>query len=259
MTRIPRLLTTFTGALLLCLSQLATISHAGINSLIIQIDVSGTTSPTPAVQPTVSGNFTYGITCTAPSGAAFQFPSIAPAGVNGPTPFSVMTGGGSVTAVTAANVCTVTQLTRPATPSGYVWGAPPPPVVLSNVFFGSPSAPFAASFANVLTLPTVTGIASPPGAGSVNCTGPAAANGTGICQATPNSGYRFAGFSTDGCGASSQTNPYTTSALTANCTVTAAFVSLAPTVVQTLDGWALLLLALLTAGIAGLCARRWQG
>lgn len=247
------------GTLLLLLLQLTSVSHAGINSLPIQIEVSAITSPTPAVQPTITGNFTFGITCVAPSGPAFQFPAIAPAGVSGPTPLTALTGGGTTTSVTSANVCTVTQLTRPTAPLGYVWAATPPPVAISNVFYGSPSAPFNASFANVLTLPTVTGIASPSEAGTVSCTGPAAANGTGLCQATANPGYRFAGFATTGCGAPSQSNPYTTSALTANCSVTATFVSLAPTVIPTLDGWALLVLALLTFGIAAACSRRGQG
>ncbi len=258
MTRTNRLLTRLAGAAFLCLMQLATISHAGISGVGIAINVSATTSPTPTVQPTLSGTFTYGIVCTAPTGAAFQFPRAVPATVNGATPLSAITGAGSTTTVSAPNVCTVTQLTRPAAPLGYVWGTAPLPVTVSNVFVGSPSAPFYTSFANVLTLPSVTGIASPGGTGSVSCTSPAAANGTGVCQATANPGYRFAGFTTDGCGAPSQSNPYTTLSLTANCTVTAAFVALAPATVPTLDGWALLALALLTFGIAAACSRRWQ-
>lgn len=258
MIRISRVLHVAAAAALLCLTQLASVSHAGISGIGIGINVSAITTPTPAVQPIVTGTFTYGITCTAPTGAAFQFPLAVPAAVNGPTPVSAMTGAGSTTVVSAPNVCTVTQLTRPVAPTGYVWGATPPPVAVSNVFVGSPSVPFETSFANVLALPSVTGVASPLGAGTVTCTGPAAANGTGVCQATPGSGYRFAGFSTDGCGGATQNNPYTTSALTANCTVTAAFVALAPTVVPTLDGWMLLALGVLTLGIAVVCTRRWH-
>jgi len=134
----------------------------------------------------------------------------------------------------------------------------PAPVVLTNVFFPTSPVPYIAAFANVLSLPTATGVASPVGAGTVSCTPLTGANGTSVCQATPASGYRFNGFTTSGCGAASQSNPYTTSPLAADCTVTAAFVVLPPTSVPTLDGWALLALGLLTLGIAGVCTRRWH-
>jgi hypothetical protein len=87
---------------------------------------------------------------------------------------------------------------------------------------------------------TVTGTANPTVGGDVNCVA-VSSNGGSIasqrtknavvvtpgqqsrCTATANTGYTFAGFTTSGCGAAAMTNPYLTSAVTADCTVTAAF------------------------------------
>jgi hypothetical protein len=64
MTRISRLLATLTGVALLCLAHFASVAHAGITN--ITVDITVTTTPTPTVQPTVSGAFSYGISCTTP-------------------------------------------------------------------------------------------------------------------------------------------------------------------------------------------------
>ncbi|MFO1343441.1 MAG: hypothetical protein U1F05_09990 [Burkholderiales bacterium] len=259
MTRISRLLATLTGAALLCLAHFASVAHAGITN--ITVDITVTTTPTPTVQPTVSGAFSYGISCTAPSGPAYLWSQPAASGtITAATPIHGQLGASASNSLanmpTMPNTCTVTQLTRPNAPAGYLWVGSPAPVVLTNVLFAGNPAPYLAAFANVLSLPVATGVASPLGAGTVSCTPLTGVNGTSVCQATPTSGYRFSGFTTSGCGAASQSNPYTTSALAADCTVTATFVALTPTSVPTLDGWALLALVVMTFGIAAVCTRR---
>lgn len=261
MTRMTRLLTNVAGAALLCLVQFAPAAHAGITNILVDITV--TTTPTPTVQPTVNGAFSYGITCTAPSGPAYLWSQPAAGGsLNTATPIHVQSGAsasnGQGNMPTMPNTCTVTQLTRPVAPAGYQWIGSPAPVVLTNVFFPTNPFPYVAGFSNVLSLPAATGVASPPGSGSVNCSASTVVNGTSSCLATPTPGYAFTGFTTSGCGAPSQSNPYTTSPLSADCIVTAAFVALAPTTVPTLDGWALLVLTLLAGGIAGVCTKRWR-
>ena len=69
----------------------------------------------------------------------------------------------------------------------------------------------------------VTGVASPSAGGTVTCTSPVNFNATSTCSATSNTGYRLTGIS--GCGGTaSVTSPYTTGAVSANCTVTGTFV-----------------------------------
>jgi CHRD domain/Divergent InlB B-repeat domain/Putative Ig domain/Dockerin type I domain len=68
----------------------------------------------------------------------------------------------------------------------------------------------------------VSGVASPPAGGNVNCTSPVAYNTNTTCTAVPNAGYALAGIS--GCGGTpGMTSPYTTGSVTGDCTVTATF------------------------------------
>lgn len=234
MKRFLRLLTGLIGLSVLCLTQLGATAHAGIGGATFRVNLSVATAPSPTVQPTVNGSFTYGITCTAPSGPVFTFASPAMTiAINAATP---TTGVADVTKgsfVSAPNTCTVVQLTRPSPPAGFSWNSPPPNVVLSNVVLTSPTTVYAAAFANVLSLPTVTGVASPPFGGSVSCTSPVTPAGTATCLATANPGFAFAGFATDSCGApaaASAGTSYTTLPLGFNCTVTSGFSRIAYTV-----------------------------
>jgi uncharacterized repeat protein (TIGR01451 family) len=68
----------------------------------------------------------------------------------------------------------------------------------------------------------VSGVASPPAGGTVNCASPVATGNTTTCTATANAGFTLTLIS--GCGGvASATSPYTTGAVTAACTVTATF------------------------------------
>ena len=72
----------------------------------------------------------------------------------------------------------------------------------------------------------VTGVANPAIGGTVSCASPVASGATTTCTATANTGYSFSSFvfTTGGCGAGSTTpGTFITTAVTANCTVTAAF------------------------------------
>ena len=223
MKRYLRILAGLIGLLVLCLTQLAATSHAGITGITFRINLSAATVPTPAVQPTVTGAFTYGITCIAPSGLAYAFlPAVATANVNSATPISALTGAASNTSATSPNTCTVSQLSRPAAPAGYLWNGSPPNVVVANVNVVI-SAQYEVEFANVLSLATVTTAANPPAGGTVACNGPSVAGGTATCTATANPNYRFTGFTTSSCGAASATSPYITAQILSNCTVTGAF------------------------------------
>lgn len=223
-----RLLNGLIGALVLCVSQLATTAHAGIGGATFRVNLSVTTTPSSTVQPTVNGSFTYGITCTAPSGPVFTFASPAiTIPINVATPTAAVADVTRGSSVSAPNTCTVVQLTRPVPPAGFAWNNPPPGVVLSNVLLTDPTTVYPAAFANVLTLPTVTGVANPTTGGTVTCTPLSTVGGNSTCIAAANSGYTFSSFvfTTGGCGAASTATPgtFSTTPVTANCTVTAAF------------------------------------
>ena len=222
MNRLQRLLASI---VLLALTQFGAISHAGITTAYIQIDLSVSTAPTPPVQPVVAGTFAYGVSCTATTGATFNFPS-TPNNivVNAATPTTgtITTYAGN--SVSSGNTCTVTQLSRPAAPSGYAWAAAPANVAFTNMLSTGMPPPRNAAFSNVLIpLFTVTGVASPVGSGTISCDSPIAGGSTSTCTATANSGFHLGGFSTSSCGAASTTSPFVTNAITANCTVTATF------------------------------------
>ena len=69
---------------------------------------------------------------------------------------------------------------------------------------------------------TVTGVANPTLGGTVSCASPVSFNTTSSCTATANTGYTLTSIS--GCGGTaSATSPYSTGAVTANCTVTGNF------------------------------------
>jgi len=70
---------------------------------------------------------------------------------------------------------------------------------------------------------TVAGDVTPAAAGSISCSNPVTHGNTTTCTALGNVGYTLTGIS--GCGGTpGTTNPYTTGAITANCTVTAQYV-----------------------------------
>lgn len=205
---------------MLAASQFASSAFAGIGSLFLSIRLDVTTSPAPAVQPVVTGDFTYSIVCNR---ATFATPAstITLTAVNGTTPV-VTFGNASSSSVTGSpNDCTYSQLSRPAAPAGFIWVGTPPDVVQTNILGEAPPA----QFSNRLTQAfTITTVASPPASGSVSCApNPVPSGQTSSCTASPNSGYTFAGFSTSSCGGASTNNPYTTSALAADCTVTGTF------------------------------------
>ena len=75
-----------------------------------------------------------------------------------------------------------------------------------------------------LTTYIVTAAANPSNAGVASCASPVNEGATSLCSVTSTTaGYTFAGWTTSGCGAASSAATYTTIALTAACTVTAAF------------------------------------
>lgn len=257
MNRFLRLLAGATGLVLLMLTQLGSTAHAGISSAVIRINLSVVTTPAPTVAPTVTGNFTYGVNCTVASGPAFIWsPASLTLPVNGATSLTAvgtMTSGNSTT---SPGVCTVSQLTRPSPPLGYVWNGTPPDVVLPNVFRSDVLPPYETQFNNVLSPATFTVTAEANTGGTVNCTSPVTYGNTSTCTAIASPGYTFVGFTTSGCAAPTSNASFTTIAITANCNVTARFAAIIPPAqnIPTLGGRSLFLLGVLTIA-AGLVAR----
>ncbi len=198
----------------------ASPAFAGNINLFLGISLQVETSPAPAVEPVVVGDFTYGITCTA---ATFATPAttITFTALDGTTPAFGFGGASALTVTGSPNDCTYRQISRPAAPAGFTWVGTPPDVLQTGLFGEAPSA----QFINTLTQAfTITTVSSPLAGGTVTCSpNPVASGQTSSCAATANSGYTFAGFSTSSCGAASTGNPYTTNALTADCTVTGSF------------------------------------
>ena len=96
------------------------------------------------------------------------------------------------------------------------------PTATSPYTTGVVTAPCTVTAAFVLQTFTVTGVASPLAGGNVACMSPVNFNTTSSCTATANAGYTFTGMS--GCGGTaSASSPYTTGAVTANCSVTGTF------------------------------------
>jgi Divergent InlB B-repeat domain/IPTL-CTERM motif len=254
MNRYLRQLTGLAGITLLLLSQLSATAHAGISGTTVRLNLSVVNSPVPIVAPTLAGNFTYGITCTTPSGPAYVWvPTTPTITVNAATP---LTGIGvlySGTATTAPSVCTVSQLTRPAPPLGYAWNGSPPAVVVSNVVNSDQLPPYETQFNNVLSPATFAVTAQANTGGTVNCVSPVTYGNTSTCTAVASSGYTFVGFTTSGCAAPTSNASFTTVAITANCNVTAQFAAIAAPIAQnipTLGGWGLILLCALTLASA---------
>ncbi|MBP6528864.1 MAG: hypothetical protein KA260_02000 [Burkholderiales bacterium] len=256
MNRLLRQLAGLAGLMVLGLTQFGTAAHAGISSAVIRINLSVVTTPAPILAPTLSGNFTYGVNCTVVSGPAFIWsPASVTMSVNAATPLTsagTMTSGNSTT---SPGVCTVSQLTRPSPPLGYVWNGTPPDVVLSNVVRSDVLPPYDAPFNNVLSPATFAVTATANTGGTVSCASPVTYGNTSNCTAVASPGYTFVGFITSGCGAPTTNSSFTTAAITANCNVTAQFAAIAAPVAQnipTLDGWSLILLfvLMLGAGIA---------
>ena len=205
---------------MLAASQFASPAFAGFNSLFLSIRLDVATTPTPAVQPVVIGDFTYSIVCNR---ATFTTPAstITLNAGNGTTPVGTFGSATSSTVTGFPNDCTYHQISRPAAPTGFSWVGTPPDVVQTNIFGEAPPAQFSNTLTQVFTL---TAVASPPAGGSVSCTpNPVPSGQTSSCTASTNSGYTFAGFSTNSCGTASTNNPYATSALAADCTVTGTF------------------------------------
>lgn len=257
MKRYLRQLAGLAGVALLLLIQLGSTAHAGISSATIRINLSVVNSPVPTSAPTLTGNFTYGIVCVPPSGPVMVWAPATPTiAVNGPTPLTAFAA--AVTSTGAfPSVCTVTQLTRPAPPLGYVWNGAPAAVVHNNVQTSDQQPPtYQTDFNNVLSPATFAVTAIATVGGTVNCASPVTYGNTSSCTATASPGYAFVGFSTSGCGAPSSNTSFTTAAITANCNVTAQFAATRVQEVPTLNGWSLLLLVALTLGVGGLIRRR---
>ena len=221
-----RLLTGLIGLTVLCLTQLGATAQAGFSSATLRVNLGVTAAP-PAAPVTVNGSFTYGVTCVGVVLPQFVLTFPPPAftiAANAVTPIASSATISTGAQVIASNNCTFTQLTRPVAPAGLQWSGSPPDVVITNIVLAGVPPVYTASFANVLVLPTVSGVASPPTGGGVACIGPATAGATATCTQTTNLGYNFTGFSTSGCGAASSSSPsYTTAAISANCTVTGTF------------------------------------
>jgi uncharacterized repeat protein (TIGR01451 family) len=200
------------------------------------MSVTITDLPDPA---TAGSNVTYTITATngGPSNAAgvtmnlptpanTTFVSVtAPAGTSCTTP--AVGGTGNVN-------CSVTGAMPPSSlvfsvvvqiaPS-FSGSLPATATVASTTAEGAPGdeSATANTAVGVLTF-TVTGTASPPAGGTVNCTNPVAFGTTTTCSVSANAGYSIASIS--GCGAGPSTvSPFTTGSVTANCTVTATFIA----------------------------------
>ncbi len=220
-----RLLASLIGLAALCLTQLATTAHAGISSAVLRVNLGVTVAP-PAAPVTVNGSFTYGVTCIGTVLPQFVLTFPPPAftiAANAVTPIANSASVSTGSQVIAENTCTFTQLARPVAPAGFLWSGSPPDVVVTGVRLADPAPVYAASFANLLALPTVTAVASPPAGGTVTCTQPTTPLATSTCNATANSGFTFNSFITSSCGSQSSTRPFVTAPLSADCTVTAAF------------------------------------
>jgi hypothetical protein len=160
-----------------------------------------------------------------------------------------MTSGNSTT---SPGVCTVSQLTRPSPPLGYVWNSTPPDVVLSNVVRSDVLPPYDAPFNNVLSPATFAVTAEANVGGSVSCVSPVTYGNTSTCTAVASPGYTFVGFTTSGCAAPTSNPSLTTIAITTNCNVTAQFAAIAvppPQNIPTLADWSMMLLGLLMLAI----------
>jgi Divergent InlB B-repeat domain len=220
-------------------SLFCAFAHAGLTvPVIVPIEVDVVVSPPPVTAPTVTGSFTYSVVCTDSQGgtSAFTFPSpaLTLTATALATPFNPKPSGNATALQQSGSFeifdpgsCVVTQLTRPAAPTGYAWSSTPvAPITVAN--FSNNETRIApdstASFSNTL-IPatyTVTGVASPPAGGTVNCTSPVNSGSTTTCTTTTSTGYTLTGI-TSTCGAPSSGPGYTTGAVTANCTVTATF------------------------------------
>ncbi len=253
MKRYLRHLAGLAGVALLLLSQLSSTAHAGISGTTIRLNLSVVNSPVPTVAPTLSGNFTYGITCTTPSGPAYVWvPTTPTITVNAATPLTSIGVVYSGTATTVPSVCTVSQLTRPTPPLGFAWNGSPPAVVVSNVVYSDRVPPYETQFNNVLSPATFAVTAEANAGGSVNCVSPVTYGNTSTCTAVASPGYTFVGFTTSGCAAPTSSPSLTTIAITANCNVTAQFAAIAvppPQNIPTLANGSLLLLGLLMLAI----------
>lgn len=94
-----------------------------------------------------------------------------------------------------------------------------------NTFTATSGTAIAGTAVTIVTPPpqTVTGVASPPGSGTVNCVSPVANGGSTTCAINPTSGYALTGASSDTCGGSLSGNNFTTGSVVTACTVTATF------------------------------------
>ena len=178
-----KLIRFFAACLLLALAQLATPALAGGGPLTIAIQLNVSASPTPAAQPVIVGSFTYGIVCT-PVGEATTYGFASPAATatftsgNGTAPItntqSVNSNGPAFSF--GSNNCTVTQLSRPAAPTGFNWvGSGPSAVILLNV--SSFIAPQTAAFSNPLAEIPVDGVC-----GSANNIATSVAPSANLCS-----------------------------------------------------------------------------
>ena len=225
MKQYSRLLTGLIGLAVLCLTQLGATAHAGFSAATLRVNLGVTVAP-PAAPVTVNGSFTYGVSCVGvvlPQFVLIFPPPAFTVATNAVTPIASSANVSTGTQNFASNNCTFTQLTRPAAPAGFQWSGAPPDVVITNIVAGDPPPVYAASFANVLVLPTVTAVAAPLAGGTVTCTQPTTPLATSSCNATANPGFTFNSFITSNCGSQSSARPYTTAPLSADCTVTAAF------------------------------------
>lgn len=229
MTRYFRLSAGLIGLFGLCLTQLGAMAHADISSATLRVNL-GVTAAAPSVPVIVNGSFTYGVTCVGVVLPQFVLTFPPPAftiPTNAVTPIANSATVSSGAQAIASNDCTFTQLSRPAPPTGYQWRGSPPAVTITNIVLGDPAPVYAASFANVLALPTVTAVAAPVGGGTVSCTQPSTLPATSTCTATANPGFTFNSYLTSNPPNCPQSfnNPYTTPPLNADCTVTAAFIA----------------------------------
>jgi hypothetical protein len=203
--------------------------------LAMPIKLTVVTDPPAAVAPTVTGAFTYAVSCLQSGNNAaptFTTPALTLNAAATLTPFTPPLSGTATASsrAYASGACTVTQTARPTPPAGYLW-ASAAPVVTPTSYAGFPNAGGSSNI--TVTAPDtnvsdtlvpalpITIIIQPPGAGSVTCVdNPVRYGDRSVCTVTENGVYTVQ--SVTGCNGGSDGSYYTDN-LTAPCTITATF------------------------------------
>jgi hypothetical protein len=146
MTRISRLLATLTGVALLCLAHFASVAHAGITN--ITVDISHDDAHAYGAAHGERGILVWHF-LHCPSGPAYLWSQPAASGtITSATPIHGQLGASATNSLanmpTMPNTCTVTQLTRPNAPAGYLCRFASARRIDQRAFAGNP-APYLAA------------------------------------------------------------------------------------------------------------------